>query len=142
MAKKLKLDWTYEPEGVLIAMVSTWPEYKLAWKIGKVLDFELVRCKDHQTWEKNGEKNSFILYRFNNEYTTFSLVKNKAYLNGETRQNILVPELKGFDYLLLVDTEAEMNYKELNQKLKQIEGVQLLQTFNSENLKSKSNLVF
>ncbi|QNL22909.1 IPExxxVDY family protein [Hyphobacterium sp. CCMP332] len=142
MAKKYKLDIAYEWNGVLLAMVCPWPDYKLAWKLSKELGIELARKKDWQILFKEDKKNSYPLYQFNNEYTTFRLLKNRAYQIEYSEQALLLPELKDFDYLFLIETEAEINFDAINQRIRNIDSIQLLKSFNPETLKSKHNIAF
>jgi hypothetical protein len=142
MAKKFKLDFTYEWTGTLIAMVCSWPDYKLAWKLSKELGISLARQEDWEISYPDGKKNAFLLYQFKNEYTTFRLLKNKAYLVEKSNQQLLLPEIKEFDFILLIESDAEIDYETINQQLRGIESIQLLKNFNPETLKSKHNIAF
>lgn len=142
MTKKYKLDVSFEWNGILLALVCPWPDYKLAWKLSKVLGIELGRQADWTIEYKNNKKNSFLLYQFSNEYTTFRLLKNRAYQIEYSEQALLLPELKDFDYLFLIETEAEINFDLINSQIRNIDSVQLLKSFNPETLKSKHNIAF
>ncbi len=142
MAKKYKLDVSFEWNGFLLAMVCPWPDYKLAWKLSKVLEIELARQPDWTIQFMNDEKNSYLLYQFNDEYTTFRLLKNRAHQIEYSEQALLLPEIKEFDYLFLIETEAEIDFDAINQQIRNIDSVQLLKSFNPETLKSKHNIAF
>lgn len=142
MAKKLKLEVSFEWNGYILAIVSSWPDYKLAWKLSRELGIELARQEEHRLTYSGDKKNSFLLYQFNNEYTTFRLLKNRAFQIEETNQPFLLPEIKEFDYLFLIETEADIDFEGIINKIRNIESVQLLKSFNPETLKSKQNLAF
>ena len=142
MAKKFKLDFTFEWSGTVLGMVCSWPDYKIAWKLSQVLGIELSRQKDFELSFVGNKKNSFLLYQFNNEYTTFRLLKNRAYLVEQSDQALLLPEIKEFDYLLLIETEADIDFEAINSLIRQIESIELLKTFNPKTLKSRHNLAF
>lgn len=142
MAKKIKLDAGFEWNGFMLALVSSWPDYKLAWKLSKVLNIEFERVDDLILTYSEDKKNSFLLYQFKNEYTTFRLLKNRAYKVEVNNQPFLLPEIKQFDYILLIETEAEIDFEGILRNIRNIENVQLLKTFNPETLKSKQNLAF
>ncbi len=142
MAKKIKLDLSFEWNGILLAMVCTIPDYKLAWKLSRALSIEFCRENDWVIKYDSDKKNSFLLYQFKNEYTTFRLLKNKAYNVDQVDQAWLLPELKDFDYLLLIETEADIDFDAIKKQIQHLENVQLLKSFNPESLKSKHNIAF
>lgn len=142
MGKKFKLDFDFKIEGTLIAVISAWPDYQMAWGISKHLDIELERAKDLNLSFNMNKKNSFLLYEFIDEYTTFRLLKNKAYEADFEKEPYLLPELKTFDYLFLIESEADLNIKDIDEKLKQIKSIQLTKILDPDTLKSKQNLAF
>ena len=142
MTKKIKLEVAYEWKGLVLALVSPWPDYKLAWKLSKVLNIELGRQNDLSIPYPGDKKNSFLLYQFKNEYTTFRLLKNRAYQVENSNQPFLLPEIKDFDYIFLLESEAELDIGRISELIREIESVQLLKSFNPETLKSKQNIAF
>lgn len=142
MGKKFKLDISYEWEGKVFAISSAWPDYRMAWLISKTLRISLARSEDLILEEINNKKNTFLLYQYKNEYTTFRLLKNKAHESQGKQSPYLLPELKHFDFILLVETEADIDFNQMHESLKNIDSIQLIQLFDPNNLKSKQNIAF
>lgn len=141
--KKNKLIVEYEYNFDLLGIISPAKGYKLAWLINETLKIKLKKEKD-LALEFLNDKNIVISnYLFQTEHSIFRLIKNKSYDSGNEGQLYLLPELKDFDYLIMINGfEDTFNSVEVTDKLKQLNEIQYLQKINISDLKSKENLIF
>lgn len=142
-AKKTKLYVPYEYDFDLIGVSTTVKEYKLAWAVNNLLNIRLVKNKDLEIAFKN---DTFVIisnYIYETENSVFRLLKNRSFEQGAGSQGFLVPELKDFDYIVLVSGyEDTLSFDELIQKMKTLTEIDYLQRISVNQLKSKENLIF
>ncbi|MGW8122146.1 IPExxxVDY family protein [Roseivirga echinicomitans] len=142
MAKN-KLDISYEIDFELVAVNASVKEYKLAWMLNKSLGWDLSK-KENITLDFTGNKALLISnYLYETEYQTFRLIRNRA-VDGEDQFNaFIVPELKNFDYFILIENESVgFDTNTFISKIKEIPFVQFAVLMDAANLKSKDNLIF
>jgi hypothetical protein len=118
-------------------------EYKLAWYINTELGIDMVKQEDIEMQFVNGRVLSVSNFLFETENRSFKLLRNKSVSEQGGKVEFLLPELKKFDYLILVqgfeDTYSDDDLKKLLAPLKPI---QFVQKFDPLSLKSKENLIF
>ena len=77
------------------------------------------------------------------EYSNIRFLKNKSVDQFSESSAFLLPELKRFDFLLIIngfeDTFTDLKLKE---NISAIPGIQYLQSFPVESFKAKENLIF
>ncbi|MBX2845116.1 MAG: IPExxxVDY family protein [Saprospiraceae bacterium] len=133
---KLKLEDTHEQ--IAFALVCAEKEYRICWEINTILQLQLERVKDHEIKNKQGEKSQFSLFKYINEddLLDYFLLRNK------TGGNILIPEFKLADYILIIEGEIwQVDVDKLKNELLTINSIQTVLTINSNQLKSKQNLI-
>ncbi len=82
-------------------------------------------------------------FLFETENSSLRILKNKAEDGDELKKSYLLPELKNFDYFLMLEGSGDtFNISELEGKLKNLEIIQYLTKIDVSKLKSKENLVF
>jgi hypothetical protein len=142
MAKN-RLDVVYDFEFELIALNTNVKEYKLAWAINKELGMGLAKEKNISIDFSGGKLLSISNYCWKTEYMTYRLLKNRAE-NSEGKFNaFLVPEMKNFDYFLMVaDDSATFQINPFISTIKGIPFVQFAVSVDTAALKSKDNLIF
>lgn len=141
--KKRKLEVEFDYNFVLLGIISALKEYKLAWLLNHNLEFQLDKSKDIEIDFLKSQNLIISNYLFETEHSSFRLLKNKSADQFERNQAFLIPELKRFDYLALVQGfEDTLSTEDLKRKLSSIPNVQYVQHFDVEELKSKENLVF
>jgi hypothetical protein len=142
MAKN-KLDISYEIDFDLIAINASIKEYKLAWVLNKSLGWSLAK-KGNIEIEFTGNKSlSVSNYFYKTEYQTFRLLKNRAEDLEEQFNAFLIPELKNFDYFVLLENESDsFDLNSFISKIKQIPFVQFAVIVDTAALKSRDNLIF
>jgi hypothetical protein len=142
MAKN-KLDISYEIDFDLIAINASVKEYKLAWVLNKSLGWNLAKKKNIEI-EFTGNKNlSVSNYFYKTEYQSFRLLKNRAEDLEEQFNAFLIPELKNFDYFVMLENESDsFDLNSFISKIKQIPFVQFAVIVDTAALKSRDNLIF
>ena len=77
------------------------------------------------------------------ENSSLRLLKNKSMDQFDDNQAFLLPELKRFDYFIIIQGfEDTFSNQVLKQKISSIPGIQYVQFFSLESLKSRENLIF
>lgn len=141
--KSTKLIVEYDFDFEVLAVISSVKDYKLAWAINKRLTINLCKTDDIcLDFVKEGRLliSNFI---FETEYTTFRLLKNKSFEASRTSKPYLIPELKDYDYLIMISGESiAYNGDVLIEKLKELPLVEYIKKVDIKNLKSKENLIF
>jgi len=137
---KLKIEWEEDDyEFDLIGICSTNSDYRLCWEINIVFDINLRRGEDYSLKNKKEDEYYFSFYEFvnNDTYEEFYLIKNQSF-----NYKKLIPEQDKIDYFLVVKNGYSYSVNELLIKLKKLNGVLTAFSFEVEELKSKSNLIF
>ncbi|MCE7996754.1 MAG: IPExxxVDY family protein [Roseivirga sp.] len=142
MAKN-RLDVSYDFEFDLIAINSNVKEYKLAWAINKNTGLELAKEENISIDFSGGKSLAISNYFYKTEYQVFRLLKNKAENLEEKFNAFLIPELKHFDYFLMVaDDSMTFQVNPFISTIKEIPFVQFAVSVDTSALKSKDNLIF
>jgi hypothetical protein len=141
--KKNRLIVEYEYDFDLFGLLSSAKEYKVAWILNQLLRIRLVKENDiilHFNGEKTLSVSNFL---FETEHTQFRLLKNKSISTTDGNLIYLLPEVKDFDFLILVQDPAG-TYQNLNLStaFTGIPEIQYCQKFDVQKLKSKENLLF
>ena len=158
---KLILDDDFAEDFSLIAIHCSEESYKLAYLLNQFVDIRLKREQLDLEYSNNGLEITFPLFGFNDQlkYTSYYLVANKCksqiaklsssgglfgeLIQDETLTTILIPEYKQVDYFLKIQSDynkvATRNLIATINSIKQVISAYDIQT---ENLKSKNNLIF
>lgn len=141
--KKNKLVVNYGYDFELLGLISLAKDYKMAWAINQAISIKLVKNQDLKI-EFVNDKNLIISnYIFETENSKLRLLKNKALENTDPSFSFLLPELKNFDYFILIEDKAEsFSIKELIAKIKDVPIVQYIAKLDTEKIKSRENLIF
>ncbi|MCZ6900568.1 MAG: IPExxxVDY family protein [Bacteroidetes bacterium] len=143
MKKRNKLIVDYDYNFNLIGMISPVKDYKLIWSINHQLNVKLVKNTDLILEYLNQQKLVISNFLFETENSSLRILKNKAEDGDELKKSYLLPELKNFDYFLMLEGSGDtFNISELEGKLKNLEIIQYLTKIDVSKLKSKENLVF
>lgn len=140
--KKNKLIVEYEYEFMLFGIVSLMSEHKLAWEINNVLKISLIKSEDIKLDFVNNKNLIISNYIYEKEDSNLRLLKNKSYKLGQA-QLYMLPEIKQFDYLLVMNGfEQTFSKEKIIAMLNRITDIQYIANIEVEKLKSKENLVF
>jgi hypothetical protein len=123
---------------LLYGIVSQEKPHRLVWFLNKISPYHFSRVDDYEI-EIASKLFAFAQYTFNDEenHITYILIINKD------ESQLLIPELKNFDYLLLI--KGAINFFEeemLKDNIKTIPTVQIIFEVETEKLKSKHNLIY
>jgi len=141
--RKRKLEAEFDYNFILFGLISALKEYKLAWLLNSKLDLQLDKTKDIEIDFLKSQNLIISNYLFETEHSSFRLLKNKSADQFDDNRAFLIPELKRFDYLILVQGfDDTFSTKDLKNELSSISSVQYVQHFDVEDLKSKENLIF
>lgn len=158
---KLLIDDDYVEEFSLIAIHCSEESYKMAFLINKHLGLQLKRERIDLDYSSKGLSVTFPLFQFtsNIQYNTYYLVANKCssleaniqssggLFGNDTSEKIVVtyllPEYKKVDFFMKVESEFEnIPSHEIITKINEIKQVISAYKVETENLKSKNNLIF
>jgi len=143
MKKRNKLIVDYDYNFNLIGMISPVKDYKLIWSINHQLNVKLVKNTDLILEYLDQQKLVISNFLFETENSSLRILKNKAEDGDELKKSYLLPELKNFDYFLMLEGSGDtFNISEIEGKLKNLEIIQYLTKIDVSKLKSKENLVF
>ncbi len=119
-------------------MVSQEKPHRLAWLLNKVYPYKFIRADDYEL-EINLKTYAFARFVFDDEenHTQYVLISNKD------ESSFLIPELKNFDYLLLIKGATDFFEEEtLKNNVKTIQPIQIIFEVETNKLKSKQNLIY
>lgn len=134
----LSLDQDYEYE--MIGICSHHNDYRLVWGINKSLSVNLFKStEDFSISNKKGTANlAFSIYEFKDEESLheFYLVKNK------NLGKFLIPEKPMVDYFLFIYGVNSIECEKIINKLKEVNSVLAVFSFDPIEFESTENLVF
>ena len=141
--KKRKLEAEFEYDFSLFGIISVLKEYKLAWLLNNILDVQLDKANDIEIEFLKSQNLIISNYLVETENSSLRLLKNKSMDQFDDNQAFLLPELKRFDYFIIIQGfEDTFSNQVLKQKISSIPGIQYVQFFSLESLKSRENLIF
>lgn len=141
--KKNKLDGGYSIDFELIGLVCNKKEYKLAWYLNQAMDISLVKQDDIKIEYADNTSILISNYLYETDYQIIELLQNKLVGSGSLTKQLLMPELKQFDYLLkLKDDTDEWTSENVNGIIKGIPIIEYAVKLNFDSLKSKENLLY
>ena len=142
MAKN-KLEITYDYDFTVLALNANVKSYKLAWSINQELRINLAKKENIEMSFTGGRSLSIVNFVDENEFRVIRLLRNRAEESEEQFDAFIVPELKNFDYFVILENESHtFDENAFLSKIKEISFVQFTTRVDIESLKSKDNLIF
>ena len=142
MAKN-RLEISYDFDFHLVALNTSVKEYKLAWGLNRELNLELAKKHNISIDFQGGKSLSISNFVCEKEYQIFRLLKNRAENFDDQYNAYLIPEMKNFDYFLMVaDDSTTFEINPFISTIKQIPFVQFAVSVDTAVLRSKDNLIF
>ncbi|MCL6260975.1 IPExxxVDY family protein [Aquiflexum sp. TKW24L] len=136
---KLVVEHLYEFD--LLGIVAPVKDYKMAWIVNNSLQEKLAKTEDYELEFVNGTKLSISQYRREKENGFLQLLKNKSHFL-DTSSLYLIPELKIFDYFLLIqDFTSEVDIIDYIERLSRSGLIQNVVKLDIDKIKSKENLL-
>jgi hypothetical protein len=140
--KHAKLELIHDFNFEVFGINSSCKPHKLAWQINQTLNVHLIKEEDLLLeFIKDNCQQYFIHYKYETEHSCYKLIKNKACEYNNASKPFLVPELKNYDYLFIINTPFGEG-KSFLQLLKSISLVEYINTIEVSSLTSKENLIF
>ncbi len=158
---KLEIGEFDEIDYYLIAIHTSLEDYRIAYFINQKLPINLGKSKDEVHIQiKDGETQFSRFYFYDAENAvSWNLIQNKNEVFQQKRLNTqdlfsetpleiatkvyLLPEFKKADYFLKIENTADMiNVSEIKQILNTIEDITTAYTVDTNQIKSKNNLIF
>jgi len=137
--RKSKLVVSYELGAIVIGLVTTLKEYKLAWNINQVFKINLIMQPPLLIEFIKGSDLSITNYLFKTELQYYRLIRNKG---NEDSSGYLIPELVNFDFFLMIGGEEMMIDESKTENLHSITEIDYFQVIDVEKLKMKDNFIF
>ena len=139
--KKIKLIVEHQYDFELLGLVSPVKDYKMAWLINQSLDIKLVRTSDFEPEFLHQPQLKISQFLEEKDHGFIQLLKNRSLSEGGNAL-YLVPELKMFDYFLLIqDQTFELDINAYIGRLSQVKYIQNAVKLDISKLKSKENLL-
>ncbi len=134
---KFKLEPVHEYPYVLVGINTGLPNHKLCWKINRLSGLEMERTADVEVRSKSGDSTFHALYVHEDpdDGSRFRMVQNKAF------GGLFLPECKEADAVLVIDESMHLPEENLLKTLREIPGVILTFSVDTEKLKNKQNLL-
>lgn len=141
--KIAKLEIEYHYDFLLFGLIAPHKEYKVAWTLNQLLNIDLASSSDIEIKYKNKSSLKFCSYLYETDYITFRLLRNKAIESEKIAKPYLLPELKEYDYFLVVEGDEDILDRQIIKKpLKESNLFTYIEEFDAQALKSKENLIF
>lgn len=142
MAKnKLLVDYHFD--FILVAINASIKPHKLAWAINNHLKVDLTRDKNISLEFNEGRYLSIINFLDETEHQKLRLLYNRSDITDDRFSAYLLPELKNFDYFLVLENESNtFDENAFISSTKQIPFVQFATKVDLQTLKSRDNLIF
>jgi hypothetical protein len=136
---KLVVEHLYEFE--LLGIVAPVKDYKMAWIINNSLDLKLAKIDDYELEFISGTRLCISQFKCEKENGFIQLLKNKSF-SFDTNSLYLIPELKIFDYFLLIqDFTSEVDINDYIERLSGNGSIQNVVKLDIDKIKSKENLL-
>ena len=140
--KKNKLIANVDFDFSLLAIASQVKEYKLAWLINRELGIRLIKQKDAIFQFLGNDKLCISHYLYQTEHSRVRLIYNQS-ASEAAPGKFLIPELKQFDFLMIIEGfEDSLVTREVRDLIRSIDGVQMANQIDLDQLKSRDNLIF
>lgn len=141
--KKNKLIADYSYDFQLFGLLSYAREYKLAWTINSILNIGLKKEEDIVIRFVGDRTLAISNFKHETPYATVRLLRNRSYDDQKENSAVyLLPELKNFDYLLMVHDESDTGDNNAFSLLGECPLIQYLARIDLDKLKSRENLLF
>ena len=136
---KLIVEHIYDFE--LLGFVAPVKDYKMAWIINNALGLKLAKTEDYKLEFINGDNLCISQFKWEKENGFLQLLKNKSFIL-DTNSLYLIPELKIFDYFLLIqDFTSEVDINDYIERLSGNGLIQNIVKLDIDKIKSKENLL-
>jgi hypothetical protein len=158
---KLSIEDFEEDDFLIIAIHTSLEDYRLAYFLNLNLNIFLSKNKNDIELNAKEGKTTFSRFTFEDKekFINWNLIQNKNEIEiseNKNRQDLftgfknkfsasafLLPEYKKVDYFFKIENvEREIKINTIVSKINNIENIKMVYAIDSENIKSKNNLIF
>ncbi len=140
---KNKLEVVYDFDFSLFALNANVKSYKIAWYLNTNEGFNFERTQELDIEFNRSKHINIVHYLHEDEYSKFRILKNRAEVSEDSYDAFLLPEMKQFDYLIMLENESStFDENVFFNKIRQIPFVQFAIKVDLKTLKSRDNLIF
>jgi hypothetical protein len=142
MHKELIVEYNYDFE--LMGITSSIKSHKIAWWLNKLLGIRLIRKSDIKLEFLDQSKVVVSNFLYKTEHSYIRLLKNASEEAVQGKTGFLLPEIKHFDYLIMLSgfKGEELNLPYIKEKLLRLNSVSDASEISVEKLTAKENLIF
>ncbi len=138
MVKKLKIDFEEETSYSVIGISSSLKDYRLMFYLNRIGDFDFKKAEPFVFNIKNQDFH-YSIYTYVDEFN----MQNYYLISNKSNSVKLIPALKHFDYILILEGEFDEVYiGELVKKIKSVSGVMIAGEINFDIINKVPNLLF
>ena len=138
---KLLAEVAYDFE--LIGIIARLKDHQLAWHLNESGLFHFVKGKDILVEFSDGTRISIANFEDRNEQSEYLLISNKLVAGNSPRNQMLLSELKEFDFFLKLRTSLDdFDTDQLISSLRKIPAISYLVKLDLTKIKQKENLVY
>jgi hypothetical protein len=139
--KKIKLFIEHQYDFELLGLVSSVKDYKMAWLINQALGVKLIKTDEFEPEFIHQPQLKISRYLEEKDHGFVQLLKNRS-LTERGNALYLIPELKMFDYFLLIqDQTFELDINTYIERLSEVRYIQSAVKLDISKIKSKENLL-
>jgi len=140
---KSKLEVHYDFDFTLFALNANVKPHKIAWFLNTKEGYNFNRIEELNIEFNRSKRINIIQYLHEDDYSKFRILKNRAEMVEDAFDAFLLPEMKQFDYLLMLENESSnFNENVFFNKIREIPFVQFAIKVDLNTLKSRDNLIF
>lgn len=140
--KKNKLASSFAYDLGLIGVISSLPEYKVAWWINQKTQLHLIKQDDIEIELKGQSVLTISNFVFETEHVVIRLLNNRLVLDKIGSRVYLVNDLDQFQYLITIDDKYDtFDQQNFMGELKNIAAIQYSTYIDIKKLKDKENLI-
>ena len=127
----------------LIGLISSAREYTVCWSINESLGLELSKQKDLEVILKNDERQMVSNYVYEDDYTRYTLIWNKAWGTAGAGHKVFLASLSQFDYLLKIEEyESTLDLSSIIDSLRKAQRIDTMMKLDVGKIKEKESLIF
>ena len=140
---KSRLNDLYEFDFDLIGIVCNRKEFQLAWYLNQELSINLIKQEDIKILFSDNTCILISNFVHKGEFLRIELLQNRLVNGRNMKHQLLIPELKQFDFLLKFrDQTGGFTSENVSGSIRRIPVIEYHIDLNFEQLKSKENLLY
>lgn len=141
--KKTRLQIAYDYDFLLLGIVTSAREYRLAWWLNQALTIDLEKQEDIVIPKIDDNDLMISNLKYETDNSKLRLISNRSADGDSERKSCLLPELQNFTHFLVLEDEGEsFDQTEFTGSIKSIDAIDYVIAIEPDKLKNKDNLIF